>query len=82
MLDWLLPGVSDLGQPVRYEVFTIFVIALVLFSANFAPLTQAALIILIATLIFEIILPIIVTSVGKLTVTLPSKRPHLKRHAK
>jgi len=82
MMDWLLPGVSSLGQIIRYQVFTVLVICLVLFSANFAPLTQAGLIILFATAIFDIILPIIVTSVGKLTITLPSKRPHLKRHAK
>ncbi|GAT18331.1 multidrug RND transporter [Secundilactobacillus silagincola] len=82
MMDWLLPGISSLGQIIRYQVFTVLVICLVLFSANFAPLTQAGLIILFATAIFDIILPIIVTSVGKLTITLPSKRPHLKRHAK
>ena len=82
LMDWLKPGVSSLGQTLRYQLFTTIVICLVLFSANFAPLTQAALIILFATVIFDIILPIIVTSVGKLTVTLPSMRPHLKRHAK
>lgn len=82
LLDWLNPGVSSLGQTLRYQLFTTIVICLVLFSANFAPLTQAGLIILFATVIFDIILPITVTSVGKLTVTLPSMRPHLKRHAK
>ncbi|GAT17885.1 MMPL family transporter [Secundilactobacillus silagei] len=82
MTDWLLPGISSLGQNIRHQLFTVIIICLVLFSANFAPLTQAGLIILFATVIFDIILPIITTSVGKLTVTLPSKRPHLKRHAK
>lgn len=82
LLDWVLPGVTSLGQSIRHVIFTILVFCLVLFTANFAPLTQAGLIILIATVIFNIILPIIVTAVGKLTVTLPSKRPHLRRHAK
>ncbi|MCH5462322.1 MMPL family transporter [Lactobacillus sp. LC28-10] len=82
LLDWLQPGVSSLGQTLRYQLFTMVIICLVLFSANFAPLTQAGLVILFATIIFDIILPIIVTSVGKLTVTLPTMRPHLKRHAK
>ncbi|WP_203649959.1 MMPL family transporter [Secundilactobacillus yichangensis] len=82
LTDWLLPGVSSIGHLLRYQVFTTVVICLVLFSVNFAPLTQAGLIILFATAIFDIILPIIVTSVGKLTVTLPSMQPHLKRHAK
>ncbi|GAW98877.1 MMPL family transporter [Secundilactobacillus mixtipabuli] len=82
MLDWLLPGVSSLGQIIRYQVFTTIIICLVLFSTNFAPLTQAGLIIVFAMAIFDIILPIIVTAIGKLTITLPSKRPHLKRHAR
>lgn len=82
MLDWLLPGVTSLGRTVRYELLGVLVLCLTLFSANFAPLTQSALIILLVTIIFDIIMPIIITSVGKLTVTLPATRPHLKRHAK
>lgn len=82
MLDWLLPGVTSLGQTLRYQLLTILVVCLVLFSANFAPLTQAGLIVLFTTIIFDIILPIVATAVGKLTITLPTMRPRLGRHGK
>lgn len=80
MLDWLLPGVTALGQTVRHYLFAILVLCLVLFTTGFNPLTQAGLIVGFTAIIFNLILPIIVTAVGKLTITLPAKKPRQSHH--
>lgn len=77
LLDWLLPGITASGQSFRHRLFGIIVVCLGLLAVNFAPLTQAGLIIIAAVIVFNIVLPIIAAAVGKLTVTLPQ---HTRKH--
>ncbi|KRM56433.1 RND superfamily drug exporter [Secundilactobacillus malefermentans DSM 5705 = KCTC 3548] len=80
LLGWLTPAMTETGQTLRHTLFIGIISVIGLAFLRFNPLTEVMLIVIYTLIIFNIVLPITVTSLGKLTVTVPSKKPHLRRH--
>ncbi|WP_143461600.1 MMPL family transporter [Levilactobacillus enshiensis] len=76
LLDWLLPGIKEVGQTTRHSLFIIITGVLGLLAAESQVLTAVTLITILTAIIFNLALPIIAASFGKLSVTLPAKKPY------
>jgi RND superfamily putative drug exporter len=78
LLDWIRPTMASYGQIVRYILLVIVILAIALtFGASFG-MIEVALIVIYTAAVFYLILPMIVSSMGKLAVTLPNKKHILK----
>ncbi|MBU9790001.1 MMPL family transporter [Lentilactobacillus sp. G22-6] len=78
MLDWIRPTMASYGKIVRYIILVAVGLSIALtFGASFA-LIEIALIVIYTVCVYYLVLPLIVSSLGKLSVTLPSKKNMLK----
>lgn len=78
LLDWILPTMTSYGQVVRYMLLVIIALAIALtFGASLA-MIETALIVIYTACVYYLVLPMIVSSLGKLAVTLPRKKQHSK----
>ncbi|MFD1125829.1 MMPL family transporter [Lentilactobacillus raoultii] len=78
LLDWILPTMTSYGQIVRYILLVVVILSIALtFGASLA-MIETALIVIYTAFIFYLVLPMIVSSLGKLAVTLPDKKNILK----
>lgn len=78
MLDWIRPTMASYGKIVRCIILVAVGLAIALtFGASFA-LIEIALIVIYTVCVYYLVLPLIVSSLGKLSVTLPSKKNMLK----
>ncbi len=74
LLDWIRPTMTSYGKIVRYILLVVIALAIGLtFGASFA-MIETALIVIYTVCVYYLILPMIVTSMGKLAVTLPNKK--------
>ncbi|UQS87141.1 MMPL family transporter [Nicoliella spurrieriana] len=69
----IVEGVDQLGTIIRYISGFSIVIGLVLFAMNVQSLKQAGVIMIISTIIFNIIFPIVAVGLGKLAEYRPAK---------
>lgn len=73
LLEWIRPTMASYGKIVRYILLVVIALAIGLtFGASFA-MIETALIVIYTVCVYYLILPMIVTSMGKLAVTLPNK---------
>lgn len=78
LLEWIRPTMASYGKIVRYILLVVIALAIGLtFGASFA-MIETALIVIYTVCVYYLILPMIVTSMGKLAVTLPNKDNLLK----
>lgn len=78
LLEWIRPTMASYGKIVRYILLVVIALAIGLtFGASFA-MIETALIVIYTVCVYYLILPMIVSSMGKLAVTLPSKKNILK----
>ncbi|MGF2385541.1 MMPL family transporter [Lentilactobacillus otakiensis] len=78
LLEWIRPTMASYGKIVRYILLVVIALAIGLtFGASFA-MIETALIVIYTVCVYYLILPMIVTSMGKLAVTLPNKKNILK----
>ncbi|MCV3741043.1 MMPL family transporter [Lentilactobacillus hilgardii] len=78
LLDWIRPTMASYGQIVRYILLVVVALAIALtFGASLA-MIEIALIVIYTACVFYLVLPMIVSSLGKLAVTLPNKKNILK----
>ncbi|WP_054645553.1 MMPL family transporter [Secundilactobacillus oryzae] len=80
LLEWLLPAMSNSGQTLRHTLFISFMAVFGLAFLRFEPLSEIVLIFIFTAIIFNLALPVMVAALGKLTVTLPARKPHFRRH--
>lgn len=76
LLDWLLPGIHEVGQTMRHSLFIIIAGVLGLLVAESQTLTAVTLITILTAIIFNLTLPIMAAAFGKLAVILPAQKPH------
>ncbi|WP_125765908.1 MMPL family transporter [Levilactobacillus mulengensis] len=76
LLDWLLPGINEVGQTMRHSLFIIIAGVLGLLVAESQTLTAVTLITILTAIIFNLTLPIMASSFGKLSVIIPAQKPH------
>lgn len=76
LLDWLLPGIHEAGQTMRHSLFIIIAGVLGLLAASSQVLTAVALMTILTALIFNLMLPLMAASFGKLSVILPAQKPY------
>ncbi|AYM02605.1 MMPL family transporter [Levilactobacillus yiduensis] len=76
LLDWLLPGIHEVGQTMRHSLFIVIAGVLGLLVAESQTLTAVVLITILTAIIFNLTLPIMAASFGKLSVVLPAQKPH------
>ncbi|ORN29143.1 putative membrane protein YdgH [Lentilactobacillus parabuchneri] len=78
LLEWIRPTMASYGKIVRYILLVVIALAIGLtFGASFA-MIETALIVIYTVCVYYLILPMIVSSMGKLAVTLPNKKNILK----
>lgn len=75
LLDWLLPGIHEVGQTMRHSLFIIIAGVLGLLAAESQTLTAVTLITIFTAIIFNIVLPLMAASFGKLSVVIPAQKP-------
>ncbi|AQW20838.1 RND transporter [Lentilactobacillus curieae] len=78
LLEWLIPTVKSYGTIVRYIVLVAIAFAIAMTFGASNALIEVALILIYTTLAFYLVLPMIIVSLGKLAVTLPSKENIIK----
>ncbi|MGX6428607.1 MMPL family transporter [Levilactobacillus yonginensis] len=76
LLDWLLPGIHEVGQTMRHSLFIIIAGVLGLLAAESQTLTAVTLITIFTAIIFNLALPLMASSFGKLSVIIPAQKPH------
>ncbi|MCW3779657.1 MMPL family transporter [Levilactobacillus namurensis] len=76
LLDWLLPGIAEAGQTMRHSLFIIIAGVLGLLAASSQVLTAVALITIITAVVFNLALPVMAASFGKLSVIIPAQKPY------
>ncbi|MHA6973095.1 MMPL family transporter [Levilactobacillus brevis] len=76
LMDWLLPGLKDVGQTMRHSLFIIIAGVLGLLAAESQTLTAATLITIFTAIIFNLTLPIMAAAFGKLSVVIPAQKPY------
>lgn len=76
LMDWLLPGLKDVGQTMRHSLFIIIAGVLGLLAAESQTLTAVTLITIFTAIIFNLTLPIMAASFGKLSVVIPAQKPY------
>ncbi|MFC6289613.1 MMPL family transporter [Levilactobacillus angrenensis] len=76
LLDWLLPGIHEVGQTMRHSLFIVIAGVLGLLVAESQTLTAVVLITILTAIIFNLTLPIMAASFGKLSVVIPAQKPH------
>lgn len=76
LLDWLLPGISEVGQTMRHSLFIIIAGVLGLLAASSQVLTAVTLITVLTAVIFNLALPLMASSFGKLSVVIPNQKPY------
>lgn len=82
LLDWLLPGIHEVGQTMRHSLFIVIAGVLGLLAAESQTLTAVALITIFTAIIFNLALPLMASSFGKLSVIIPGQKPIQFRHKK
>lgn len=82
LLDWLLPGINEVGQTMRHSLFIIIAGVLGLLAAESQTLTAVTLITIFTAIIFNLFLPLMASSFGKLSVVLPAQKPMQFRRKK
>ncbi|MBS0946695.1 MMPL family transporter [Levilactobacillus brevis] len=80
LMDWLLPGLKDVGQTMRHSLFIIIAGVLGLLAAESQTLTAVTLITIFTAIIFNLTLPIMAAAFGKLSVVIPAQKPYRFRH--
>ncbi|HJE87054.1 MMPL family transporter [Levilactobacillus brevis] len=75
LLDWLLPGINEVGQTMRHSLFIIIAGVLGLLAAESQTLTAVTLITIFTAIIFNLALPLMASSFGKLSVIIPAQKP-------
>lgn len=75
LLDWLLPGLHDLGQTMRHSLFIVIAGVLGLLAASSQVLTAVTLITVLTAIIFNLALPLMAASFGKLSIIIPAQKP-------
>lgn len=75
LIDWLLPGIKDAGQTMRHSLFIIIAGALGLLAASSQVLSAVTLITVLTAVIFNLALPMMAASFGKLSVIIPAQKP-------
>ncbi|NLR08814.1 MULTISPECIES: MMPL family transporter [Lactobacillaceae] len=75
LLDWLLPGIHEVGQTMRHSLFIIIAGVLGLLAAESQTLTAVTLITIFTAIIFNLALPLMASSFGKLSVIIPAQKP-------
>lgn len=76
LMDWLLPGLKDVGQTMRHSLFIIIAGVLGLLAAESQTLTAVTLITIFTAIIFNLTLPIMAAAFGKLSVVIPAQKPY------
>lgn len=76
LMDWLLPGLKDVGQTMRHSLFIIIAGVLGLLAAESQTLTAVTLITIFTAVIFNLTLPIMAAAFGKLSVVIPAQKPY------
>ncbi|WP_097558451.1 MMPL family transporter [Levilactobacillus brevis] len=76
LMDWLLPGLKDVGQTMRHSLFIIIAGVLGLLAAESQTLTAVTLITIFTAIIFNLTLPIMAAAFGKLSVAIPAQTPY------
>lgn len=76
LMDWLLPGLKDVGQTMRHSLFIIIAGVLGLLAAESQTLTAVTLITIFTAIIFNLTLPIMAAAFGKLSVVIPVQKPY------
>ncbi|MCZ2120382.1 MMPL family transporter [Levilactobacillus brevis] len=76
LMDWLLPGLKDVGQTMRHSLFIIIAGVLGLLAAESQTLTAVTLITIFTAIIFNLTLPIMAAAFGKLSVAIPAQKPY------
>ncbi|MFC6274394.1 MMPL family transporter [Levilactobacillus tangyuanensis] len=76
LLDWLLPGINECGQTMRHSMFLVIASVLGLLAAESQVLTAVALITIFTAVIFNLLLPLMAASFGKLSVIIPNQKPY------
>lgn len=76
LLDWLLPGINAVGQTMRHSLFIIIAGVLGLLAAESQVLTAVALMTILTAIIFNLFLPLMASSFGKLSVIIPAQKPY------
>ncbi|MCT4488466.1 MMPL family transporter [Levilactobacillus parabrevis] len=82
LLDWLLPGIHEVGQTMRHSLFIIIAGVLGLLAAESQTLTAVTLITIFTAIIFNLVLPLMAASFGKLSVVIPAQKPMQFRRKK
>ncbi|MFT8907873.1 MAG: MMPL family transporter [Lentilactobacillus diolivorans] len=78
LLEWIRPTMASWGQMMRYIMLVVVALAVALtFGASYA-MIEIALIVIFTGCVYYLILPMIVSSMGKLAITLPNKKNLLK----
>ncbi|WP_341778946.1 MMPL family transporter [Levilactobacillus sp. HBUAS70063] len=75
LLEWLLPGIHEVGQTMRHSLFIIIAGVLGLLAAESQTLTAVTLITIFTAIIFNLALPLMAASFGKLSVIIPAQKP-------
>ncbi|WP_087742331.1 MMPL family transporter [Levilactobacillus zymae] len=76
LLDWLLPGIHEVGQTMRHSLFIVIAGVLGLLAAESQVLTAVTLITILTAIIFNITLPLMASSFGKISVIIPAQKPY------
>ncbi|MBY7145888.1 MMPL family transporter [Levilactobacillus brevis] len=76
LMDWLLPGLKDVGQTMRHSLFIIIAGVLGLLAAESQTLTAVTMITIFTAIIFNLTLPIMAAAFGKLSVVIPAQKPY------
>lgn len=76
LTEWLLPGLHAVDQTMRHSLFIVIAGILGLLAAESQVLTAVALITILTAIIFNIMLPLMASSFGKLSVIIPAQKPY------
>jgi RND superfamily putative drug exporter len=78
LLEWIRPTLASYGKIIRYILLVVLALAIALtFGASYA-LIEIALIVLYTVCVYYLVLPLVISSLGKLSITLPNKDNLLK----
>ncbi len=73
-LEWIRPTMASYGQIVRYLMLVVVALAIALTFGASLIMIEVALITIYTACVYYLVLPMIVSSLGKLAVTLPKKK--------
>ncbi|MCY9806310.1 MMPL family transporter [Lentilactobacillus senioris] len=79
-LDWIRPSMASYGQVLRYILLVVILISLALTYGSSMVMIETAMISGFTFVIYYLILPMIVSSLGKMAVTAPDKTRLFKQH--